>query len=119
MSERSGIVVEGAELRLPALAMLAAGVALPLLDHPGPGCFLRAMTGVPCPLCGMSTSVTSTVRGDLPEAVAAAPAGVLVVAFALWVLITGRPRRIEVPLPGVLVVLVMMWVFQLFRFSVL
>lgn len=99
--------------------MLAAGAALPLLGHPGPGCLLRAFTDVPCPLCGMTTSVSSTVRGDLSQAAAAAPAGVAVVAFALWVLFTGRPRRLEVPLPGVVVILVMMWVFQLFRFSVL
>ena len=119
MSDRTGIVLRGSELRIPAAAMLVAGVALPLFDHPGPGCFLRAMTDVPCPLCGMSTSVSSTVRGDLPQAVAAAPAGVVVVACAVWVLVTGRPRRVQVPLPGVLLALVVMWVFQLFRFSVL
>ncbi|MFP5352938.1 MAG: DUF2752 domain-containing protein [Actinomycetota bacterium] len=119
MSDRAAVVVRGSELRVPAAAMLAAGVALPLLGHPGPGCLLRALTDIPCPLCGMTTSVSSTVRGDLSQAVAAAPAGVAVVAFALWVLFTGRPRRLELPLPGVVLVLVMMWVFQLFRFSVL
>lgn len=119
MSERGRVVLEGSVLRIPAGVVLGAGIALPLLDHPGPGCFLRAMTGVPCPLCGMSTSVSSTVRGDLPDALAAAPAGIVLVAIAVWVLVTGRPRRVEVPLPGVLGLLVVMWVFQLFRFSVL
>lgn len=116
---RGGLVLHGAELRGTAAALLAAGVALPLLDHPGPGCLLRSWTGVPCPLCGMSTSVTSTIAGDLPEAVAATPAGVLLVAVAVWVAFTGRPRRLEIPLPGVLAALVVMWVFQLMRFSIL
>ena len=119
MSERGGIVLRGSQLRIPAAAMLAAGAALPLLGHPGPACFLRALTDVPCPLCGMSTSVSATVRGDMQQAVAAAPAGVMVVAFALWVVVTGRPRRLTLPLPGVVLALVVMWVFQLFRFSVL
>lgn len=119
MSGRGAVVLRGSELRIPAAAMLAAGAALPLLGHPGPGCLLRALTDVPCPLCGMTTSVSSTVRGDLQQAVAAAPAGVVVAAFALWVLLTGRPRRLELPLPGVVLALVVMWVFQLFRFSVL
>lgn len=118
MSDRF-VVLEGAELRVPAALVLAAGVALPLLDHPGPGCFLRSATGIPCPLCGMSTSVSATVRGDVTEAMAAAPAGMLVVLVAIGVLFTGRPRRLEVPLPPVLLLLVVMWVFQLFRFSVL
>ena len=120
MKKRGGrVVLDGADLRLPAIGLLAAGVALPLLGHPGPGCLLRATTGVPCPLCGMSTSVASTVRGDLPEALAAAPAGVLLVAVAAWVALSGRPRRLEVPLPGILGVLVVMWLFQLLRFSIL
>jgi hypothetical protein len=67
----------------------------------------------------MSTSVCSAVRGDLVEAAAAAPAGVVVVAFALWLTATGRPRRLELPLPTIVAALVVMWVFQLFRFSVL
>lgn len=119
MSDRGGVVIEGHDLRIPAAMLLGAGIALPLLGHPGPGCLLRAVTGVPCPLCGMSTSVTSTVRGDLPDAFAAAPAGVALVGLAIWVLVTGRPRRVEIPLPGVVALLVVMWVFQLFRFAVL
>ena len=119
MSERGRAVLEGSELRIPAGILLGAGVALPLLDHPGPGCLLRAMTGVPCPLCGMSTSVAATVRGDLSDALTAAPAGIALVGLAIWVFVTGRPRRLEVPLPGVLGLLVVMWVFQLFRFAVL
>jgi hypothetical protein len=66
----------------------------------------------------MSTSVTATIQGDLEEALGAAPAGVLLVALAVWVAVTGRPRRLEVPLPGILGALVVMWGFQLFRFSI-
>ncbi len=113
------VVLRGVELRWPAVGLLAVGVVLPLLGHPGPGCLLRAATGVPCPLCGMSTSVASTVRGDLAEAVSATPAGAVLVGFALWVAVSGRPHRLELPLPGIAAALMVMWVFQLFRFGVL
>ena len=106
-------------MRLPAAAMLAAGAALPLLGHPGPACLFRSATGIPCPLCGTSTSVQETVRGDLGAALAASPAGPVLVALAIWALV-GR-GRLEVPAPGVLAgsALAGLWLFQLFRFSVL
>ncbi len=111
--------VEVGELRVPAGLMLAAGAVLPALDSPLPGCPLRALTGVPCPLCGMTTSVTATLNGDLLEALQSAPAGIALVATALWVLLVRRPQRVKVGYPLVLGLLGSMWIFQLFRFSLL
>ena len=112
-------VVDGGDLRWSALAVLGAGVALPLLGNPGPGCPLRSATGIPCPLCGMSTSVSATVRGDVAEAMTAAPAGIVLVLLALWLVVTGGPRRVELPMPTIVATLMFMWLFQLLRFSVL
>lgn len=112
-------VVDLASLRAPAAALLAAGAALPLLGHPGIACPLRTMTGIPCPLCGMSISVQETVQGDLSSALAASPGGPLLVALAIWSLLARRPPTVRIPTIATLAVLGGLWLFQLFRFSVL
>ena len=113
------IALDTADLRYAAAAGVAAGVALPLLPiHLPLACPLRTTTGVPCPLCGMTTSVTRTVQLDLGAALAATPAGVAAVAAALVVLAV-RPRRFSIPAPLPYVVLGCMWLFQLYRFSFL
>ena len=96
--------------------MLALAYVLPALPgHPGPPCPLRMLTGVPCPMCGMTTSVEATVHLDFRAALAANPAGIALVVVAI-VLLARRPR--SVPLPPVAVtlgVLALMWVFELNR----
>ncbi len=119
MRAPAGAQIDLSDLRLPAAALLAAGVALPLLGHPGPGCPLRALTGVPCPLCGMSTSVEATLQGDLGQALAANPMGLVAVALAAWALVRRSHRKWHVPAPVLWTILSGMWVFQLFRFSIL
>ncbi len=92
------------------LARLPAAAGLP--------CPLRTITGVPCPLCGMQTSVKATLAGDLGRAVAANPAGLVAVVVAIALLVA-RPDRIPVPPPAVVgTVLAAMWVFELVRFGV-
>lgn len=118
-SARAPVDVPVSDLRTAAGAMLAAAAVLPLLPgHPGLPCPLRTLTGVPCPLCGMTTSVEATVHVDLRAAFAANPAGLALVALAL-VLLVRRPRTVRVPAVGVVAVLVAMWAFELHRFSIL
>lgn len=61
-------------------------------------CPLRAATGVPCPLCGMTTSVVAAAHLDLASSLAANPMGVVAVGFALYLLV-GRPDRLVVSMP--------------------
>jgi Protein of unknown function (DUF2752) len=113
------IVLDPAELRTAGAVMLGAGALLPILPgHPGIACPLRAATGIPCPLCGMTTSVEETVRLDLQEAVAANPAGVVAVGVAVLLLVL-RPRRLQLPWPTAPVALLAMWAWELHRFSIL
>jgi hypothetical protein len=99
--------------------MLGAALVLPALPgHPGLPCPLRAITGVPCPFCGMTTSVESTVHLRLGDALAANPAGLVVVAAALWLLLR-RPTRVRYSLPLLWVALALMWVFELYRFAII
>ncbi len=101
-------------------AMLATGALLPALPgNPGLPCPLRTLTGIPCPLCGMTTSVVATMRLRLGDALAANPGGVLLVVLTI-VLLLARPSRLPLPPTWVVVTgLVLMWVWQLQRFSIL
>jgi hypothetical protein len=111
--------IEARDLRMAGAAMLAAGAMLPLLPgHPGLPCPLRTLTGVPCPLCGMSTSVEDTVRLDLGGALGANPVGVAAVAVAV-VLLVRRPAHLRISQPLVYVTLATMWLFELHRFGFL
>jgi Protein of unknown function (DUF2752) len=113
-------VLDARPVRWVGGAMLAAGALLPALPgNAGLPCPLRTLTGIPCPLCGMSTSVTSTMRLRLVDALAANPGGVLLVALTV-VLLLVRPARLPLPPTWVTVGLVaFLWVWELQRFSIL
>jgi hypothetical protein len=112
-------VVELQDVRTSGLALIAAGAAIAATGVHSPlACPLRTLTGVPCPLCGMTTSVEATLHGDLGAALAANPAGVVAVAAALAVQFVRAPRIV---LPRVVSAAAVagMWMFQLHRFGVL
>jgi hypothetical protein len=99
--------------------MLFLAATLPLgPGYPGVPCLLRTFTGVPCPFCGMSTSVKETIRLQLRDAWAANPAGIVAVVVAM-ILIALRPGRAKLPALLIPTALAAMWIFQLFRFSIL
>ena len=113
------MLLDPGELRVAGGAMLAAGLTLPALPgHPSLHCPLRALTGLPCPLCGLSTSVEQTVRLHLGDALAANPLGVLLVLVALALLVL-RPARLALPRAAIPSVLAASWLFELHRFSII
>ena len=115
----TGLVFDLRTLRVPGALMLLLATVLPRIPgHPGLVCPLRAITGIPCPACGMTTSVEATVRLDLEAAWSANPMGIVAVATALVALVAWFPLRLRVPLPAVFAVLAGMWLFQLFRFGI-
>jgi hypothetical protein len=108
------------ELRVPAALMLGAGVARGFLAHPpGIACPLRTLTGVPCPLCGMTTSVTATTHLHLLAAASANPFGVVAVVVAIIVVAARTVDRISVPAWTAPALLALSWSFELLRFHVL
>jgi uncharacterized protein DUF2752 len=111
--------VDGKALRWPGAAMLAAGAVLPVLGHPGPGCPLRTLTGIPCPLCGMSTSVEDSVRLQLVDALKTNPVGLLAVVVAVLLLFIRRDIRVRIPAYAIYAGLLSMWLFELVRFRVI
>jgi Protein of unknown function (DUF2752) len=112
--------IDVTDARGPALAMLGAAAALPLLPgHAGLPCPLRTLTGVPCPICGMTTSVEATVHGHLIAALQANPAGPLAVLAAVLLLVRRPSRAIRIPTLAVAGLLLGLWIFELHRFSLI
>jgi hypothetical protein len=94
-------------------------------------CPLRTLTGVPCPLCGMTTAATALASGDLGAALAANPFVLVLAGFTL-VMAVVMAARAAGWLPGaaqwpasrrrhsywtVAVLAAASWVFQLHRFG--
>ena len=93
------------QLALLGLACVPAAYAWPAL-HQATGaqlyCPLRSLTGIPCPLCGMTRAATSLAAGDLhaslafnpfllPLAVATAVMSVVMLGRALGLVPDARP----------------------------
>jgi Protein of unknown function (DUF2752) len=96
------------------------------VSHPGaPGCLFRAVTGLPCPFCGLTHSMMAWGRGDLGAVIAQNPLGVLVLPVAVVLLVAGvramlRRRRLSWPVPVLgagLTLLLASWVVQIVRYS--
>ena len=108
------------DLRIAGGVLLAGAALLPLLPGPdGLPCPLRSLTGIPCPFCGMTTSVTAAVHLDPIAAVAANPAGLLAVLVAIGLLVFRGRRQVSAPIWLAPVALVLMELWELARFGVL
>jgi Protein of unknown function (DUF2752) len=94
-------------------------------------CPLRTLTGVPCPLCGMTTAATALASGDLGAALAANPFVLALAGFTLVMAVLMAARAFG-GLPGAAqwpaarrrqgywvaaVLAAASWAFQLHRFG--
>ncbi len=97
--------------------LLLAGFALAAFLEPAPAgygthrqlglppCSMRAVFGIPCPACGMTTSFSHFVRGQIPASVQANAAGTLLALvctllapWLLWSAWRGYPAGIREPI---------------------
>ena len=88
------------DLRLAVAGAFGVAAAWPLLPvHPPLACPLRSLTGIPCPLCGMTRACVAAVHGHLGQSLAFNPAGILIIVLAAVVLV--RPsfvRNLRIPM---------------------
>ena len=111
--------IELRDVRIAGIGLIAAAAASSVTGvHPTLICPLRALTGIPCPLCGMTTSIEATVHGEPSAALAANPAGLFAVVAAMLALVVRLPR-IVVPRAVLIAVLGAMWLFELHRYGIL
>ncbi len=103
------------ELRIAGIALVcAAGVWPALPVHPPLACPLRSITGIPCPLCGMTRACVAALHGHVGASLAFNPVGVLVVLAAVVAVL--RPQvlsRIRLPIWNVVMTLGAMWVWNI------
>lgn len=105
-------------LRIAGAAMLGVAAVRPLIPFEFvPPCPLRTVTGIPCPLCGMTRGVTALVHGDFARALLMNPASYLMVALAILLLVQWRTRRVVIPVWLIVTALACMWAWQLFKYA--
>ena len=81
------------DVRIGGVALVGAAAIWPVLPlHPPLACPLRSITGIPCPLCGMTRACIAAVHGHLGSSLAFNPGGVLVILLAVTALI--RPQSL-------------------------
>lgn len=105
---------------LRVIGAALVGVAAVLALIPAwlvPPCPLRALTGIPCPTCGMTRGVTALVHGNLEHALVMNPGTYLVLAVALLLLVRWRAERITVPVSTIVAVCAAMWTWQLVKLA--
>jgi hypothetical protein len=115
--ETRRIDVDLASLRTAGGVMLGAALLWPLKPA-GLGrmsCAFHSLTGVPCPLCGMTRSVTAASHLRFHDALAFNPAGILAVAVAILLLVRPPRAQLSVPRWAAPVGLAALWSCQLLR----
>ena len=102
------------QTRVVGAGLIGSAAVWPLLPlHPPLACPFRALTGLPCPLCGMTRACVAAVHGHLGASLAFNPAGVLVVVAAVIALF--RPQvltRLRVPTWVALAVVGALWLWN-------
>jgi hypothetical protein len=107
-------------VRKPAAIFLAGGlVAAHLPAGIGLPCPLRTLTGVPCPFCGVTTSVRDMLGGRVRAGLGVAPLGLLLVVVAVAVVLRLGPGNVRILRPIVIAGVVAEWCFELFRYHVI
>ena len=103
------------DLRVAGIALVgAAGVWPALPVHPPLACPLRTLTGIPCPLCGMTRACVAALHGHLGPSLAFNPAGALVLLAAIVAIL--RPQwlsRLRIPMWTIVVALGAMWIWNI------
>ncbi|HEY5171674.1 MAG TPA: DUF2752 domain-containing protein [Acidimicrobiia bacterium] len=103
------------EVRVAAGGMVAVAAVWPVLPvHPPFACPLRSLTGIPCPLCGMTRAVVAAAHGHLSASLAFNPGGILVLALAvIAILRPAWPARLQVPTWSLFSILGVLWVWNI------
>jgi len=112
--------VEVRRLRAPAAVFLAGGLVLAHLPEGwGLPCPLRTLTGVPCPFCGVTTSVRDALGGRVRAALGVAPLGLVLIGAAIAIALRLTPANVRVLRLLLVVAVVAEWCFELLRFRII
>ena len=82
-----------------SMLLVAPGVIAALGALTDSDCLFRSLIGLPCPGCGITTSLLALARGDWSMAVTANPAGLSIIALVIAQMAPGI-RQLLRPAPG-------------------
>ena len=103
------------ELRVAAGALVLGALAWPLLPaHPSVACPLRATTGIPCPMCGMTRAVVAAAHGDIVDSLRFNPAGIVLLVLAVVLVLRPALARAawRIPLWATLATVGALWAYN-------
>ena len=107
-------------LRKPAAIFVAGGLLLAHLPEGwGLPCPMRTLTGIPCPFCGVTTSVRDTLGGRVRAGFDAAPLGVVLLVAAIAIVLRLGPAHVRIVRPIAIISVVTEWCFELHRFHII
>jgi Protein of unknown function (DUF2752) len=114
MTAATTVALGGPRARPVAAGVVAASVAWTVAPiHPTVSCPFRALTGLPCPLCGMTRAVTSALRGDLVASLHYQPAGLLLLALIALLVVRRARTPLVLPAWALYGALAAMWAWNL------
>lgn len=99
------------------MGLAVVGMALPF--SPNPPCPMLTITGVPCPLCGMTRSARSLLHLDLSASLRFQPFGLAafscgVIILILWAIPRTRAVSVvRVPVAVVVAVFAVSWIWNI------
>jgi hypothetical protein len=111
----SSASVRERDLRLAMGGLIGVALVWPLSPvHPPLTCPLRRLTGIPCPLCGMTRSVVAAAHGHIVQSLSFNPLGIAVLALAIVALV--RPSILHGRMPPtwlLMTVLGALWIWNI------
>lgn len=95
--------------------MLAVGAVWPLLPvHPPSTCPLLTLTGIPCPLCGMTRAVVAAEHGHWLASLRFNPLGIPLVVGVIALLVARKAQpRLRLPVWVLPAMLGVVWLWNI------
>jgi hypothetical protein len=103
----------GRNVRLGLVAVAGIAIVYPILPFHPTVCPLFATTGIPCPLCGMTRSVSAAVHGNILQSLSYNPAGIAFIALAIYAFFRPEVVRAKPPIWLAAVVLGALWIWNI------
>jgi len=93
---RPGLVARAFQAAAPAILLLLGALLPPDRPFPYDLCLWHRLTGLNCLGCGLSRSVCHLLHGDVARSLTLHPAGVLVVAIAVFMALRGTRELVRI-----------------------
>jgi hypothetical protein len=103
----------GRNVRLGLVAAAGIAIVYPILPFHPTVCPLFATTGIPCPLCGMTRSVSAAVHGNLLQSLSYNPAGIAFIALAIYAFVRPEIVRAKPPIWLAIALLGGLWIWNI------